>query len=182
MHSLDDESEIGIKHGIMGKIIKIYDFTASLDRQAAASIISMADILLSCLLNNLIYGHKLYDFNSGLCGVGWGIEYLIHRGFLSGQSSEIMSELNQHIIMVDIELLTDGELLGIVKYICAHIYVCINQDCKIFYSKKFIKKILYGIYNSQITDICSSEITFLQDIVSEEIAPYYKFDISFITV
>ena len=37
------------------------------------------------------------DFDKGLTGIGWGIEYLIQNGFVDGDSNEILEELDNVI-------------------------------------------------------------------------------------
>lgn len=34
-------------------------------------------------------------FSDGLCGIGWGVEYLIQNAFIAGDSDEILEDLDQ---------------------------------------------------------------------------------------
>lgn len=51
--------------------------------------------------------HTPLDFKEGLCGIGWGIDYLIHHGLLEGDPDEILEDLDKLIFSCDIETCTD---------------------------------------------------------------------------
>lgn len=38
------------------------------------------------------------SFESGLCGIGWGVEYLLLHGFVKGNSDDILSEIDNKIM------------------------------------------------------------------------------------
>jgi len=61
------------------------------------------------------------NFESGLCGIGWGIEYLLQNGFMEGDSDEILSEIDTHVMERDLRRITDPSvrtgLAGISYYI-----------------------------------------------------------------
>lgn len=63
---------------------------------------------------------------SGLCGVGWGIEYLIQNGLMEGDSIEICDEIDNKIMEKDPRRMKDlsleNGLEGVLHYVLAHIY------------------------------------------------------------
>jgi len=47
------------------------------------------------------------NFKDGLCGIGWGIIYLIHHNFLEGNVDEILKDFDKLIFSYNIETCND---------------------------------------------------------------------------
>lgn len=57
------------------------------------------------------------NFAYGLCGIGWGIEFLKHHGFLEDDTDEILSEIDAAVMERDVRRITDSSLrLAWVEY------------------------------------------------------------------
>lgn len=60
------------------------------------------------------------DLKDGLCGIGWGIEYLAHHKFIEGSTDEILEKIDSKIMERDPFRITDTSLetglKGIVWY------------------------------------------------------------------
>ena len=65
-------------------------------------------------------------FESGLCGIGWGIEYLLKNGFMEGDSDEILSELDAQVMTYDLRRITDRSLRSGLEGISLYIYTRLN--------------------------------------------------------
>ena len=62
---------------------------------------------------------------TGLCGIGWGIEYMIHRGYMKGDSLDICEVIDrklmtENLLYID-DLSLERGLEGKLHYILAHI-------------------------------------------------------------
>lgn len=90
------------------------------------------EILDSISLNSL-------NFERGLAGVGWGVEYLIQNNFFEGNSADILSELDSEILKLNLNCMNDKSVrtgaMGILLYI--------SIRCK---SSSFEEKSLYHSY------------------------------------
>lgn len=66
------------------------------------------------------------NFAYGLCGIGWGIEFLKHRGFLKCDTDEILSEIDKVVMERDVRRVTDTSLetglQGIYAYVTARLH------------------------------------------------------------
>ena len=79
--------DMGLYHGKMGIVL----FFAHYARYMGNSLYNeFAGELLDEVYQG-IHTELPVNFESGLCGVGWGIEYLLQYGFMEGDSDEILS-------------------------------------------------------------------------------------------
>jgi hypothetical protein len=85
---------IGLYNGKMG-IVLFFAHLANYTRK------DIYNDFASKLLDE-IYGEIHIDtpinFKDGLCGIGWGIEYLLHYRFLEGDSNEILASIDEKIM------------------------------------------------------------------------------------
>ncbi|GAA4430771.1 hypothetical protein GCM10023091_00460 [Ravibacter arvi] len=90
-HSIDN---IGLLHGKMGVAIQFYHLTRKTTNPAFEIVAGeLVDDVVSHLSSN-----TSIDFESGLAGIGWGIEYLLHNCFLEAENSdEILEEMDEQI-------------------------------------------------------------------------------------
>lgn len=114
-------SEAGLLYGKMGVCISFFHFSKSSGNEV------YEDIALN-LLNELcekVHYNSSIDFGFGLCGVGWGIEYLIKNEFVCGDSIEICAEIDKLIMMRDPRRVDNPSLEtgmeGLLHYVCAHL-------------------------------------------------------------
>ena len=50
------------------------------------------------------------DFATGLCGFGWGLEYMIQNQYIDSDNAEICAEIDQRIMKMDMRRVTDMSL------------------------------------------------------------------------
>jgi lantibiotic modifying enzyme len=94
--------DLGLYHGKMGVVI----FFAHYARYTGETLYDdFAGELLDEIYEE-IHADMPINFESGLCGIGWGIEYLLENGFMEGDSEEILSELNQKMMEKGIKKMT----------------------------------------------------------------------------
>lgn len=76
--------------------------------------------LLDNVCNNLHTGIPI-NFVEGLCGIGWGIEFMKREGFIEGDTDEILEEVDRVVMERDLERISDTGfelgLEGIVMYV-----------------------------------------------------------------
>jgi hypothetical protein len=126
-------SDTGLYHGKMGIAL----FFAHYGRYAGNTLYNdFAGELLDEIYEDIHTGTPV-DFENGLCGIGWGIEYLLQNGFMEGDSDDVLSEIDRKIMERDIRRITDLSfrtgLGGISCYIRKRINSpCRNQDARPF--------------------------------------------------
>ncbi len=61
------------------------------------------------------------NFAHGLCGIGWGVEFLKLHGFLEDETDEILSEVDMAVMERDVRRMTDASLETGICGICAYV-------------------------------------------------------------
>ena len=79
------------------------------------------------------------DFENGLCGIGWGIDYLLENHFMEGESAHILAQIDKKIMERDLIRISDYSekkgLLGISYYIKKHTDLNASSSKKVFDDK-----------------------------------------------
>lgn len=87
----------GTNHGLMqgntGLCLYFYQLARSSN---SAEYEQLADDMLDKIFANLSTS-ALADFENGLAGIGWGIEYLVQNGFAEGNADEILEEVDNKV-------------------------------------------------------------------------------------
>lgn len=154
---------IGLYHGKMGIAIFFYHYS----RYSNNSLFSdFANLLIDNIIEE-IHNKMYYDLEDGLCGIGWGIEYLISNGFIEGDSSEILFDIDQMIMERDILRVTDFSIMtglgGIFTYYSYRVQnqgACEKQN-QIFdksYNKVLVKVYEAYLYNENCNKYKSSSV------------------------
>lgn len=121
MQHSDTLMDMGLLNGKMGIVI----FFSHYSKHTQKDIFD--DIAGNLLDNVLSKIHKKLpiDFDSGLTGIGWAIEYLIQNKFMEGDSLVVCKQIDQMIMKTDPRRLNDPTLEsgieGLLHYILAHI-------------------------------------------------------------
>ena len=85
---------LGLMHGKMG--IAIYFF--HLARETKNPVYEdYAGELIDEIYEEITINTPL-DFENGLAGIGWGIEYLVQNGFLEADTNEVLEEFDKRLI------------------------------------------------------------------------------------
>lgn len=116
LHSIDIE-DIGLFHGKMGVVLFFAHYARYTDQ---AIYDDFAGELLEEISENIPETLPI-NLETGLCGIGWGIEYLIQNGFMEGDSNEILTEIDKKVMERDLRRMKDLSLetglMGISCYI-----------------------------------------------------------------
>lgn len=124
------------------------------------------------------------NFASGLAGIGWGIEYLIQNGFVSGDSQEICADLDQAIMEYDSTLISDYSvktgITGIIYYVLSRIKGNLLQNAKRPFNEKYLShlfdKATYIYYYKNNPETKSPAEQFIKYIIENKLD--YTLDIS----
>ena len=81
---------LGLTNGKMGIAIALFRYGRLSGELAYEEV---ASELLDDVCQNLNYSMPI-SFNDGLCGIGWGIEYLIQHGYVDADSDEILRDID----------------------------------------------------------------------------------------
>lgn len=117
-----------------------------------------ADELLENVCNNLSSQLPI-DFAHGLCGIGWGIEFLKYRGFIENDTDDILSEIDAAVMERDVRRINDASLETGLQGICAYVYARINSRRKTspnsIFDEKYIEELHAAMARNNIADIHS---------------------------
>lgn len=87
-------SDSGLFRGKMGFIIYFSHYVQNTGYTVYEILI---DRLLDDIYSNLNRSIPI-NIETGLCGIGWGIEYLIHQGFVKGNADELLEDIDFQIM------------------------------------------------------------------------------------
>lgn len=120
LHSRDI-TNVGLFHGKLGIGLVLSDYAKC---YKCKPIRLFSELLIEEVLNSLHEKMPL-EMASGLCGIGWGIEYLLQNGYMKGDSLDICEVIDKKIITENPffieDLSLDTGLEGKLHYILAHI-------------------------------------------------------------
>lgn len=109
----------GLMNGKMGVALFFYHLSRYADKK-------IYDDFAGELIDEIyaeIHNHYPSDFENGLCGIAWGIEYLIQNHFVEADANEVLCELDKMILEWDVRRISDltleSGLEGIAYYVIA---------------------------------------------------------------
>lgn len=111
-------SSIGLFHGKMGLVL-FFSFYArhSNNNQYNQLAYDLLDEIYEDIDKNV-----LLNFENGLCGIGWAIEFLVQNGYMQGDTDEILEDIDKQIMKYNVCRISDlsfrSGLAGIVYYVC----------------------------------------------------------------
>lgn len=112
---------IGLYSGKMGFSIFLYYYSRLTENKLFADF---AGELIDEIYESVYDGMPL-SFSNGLCGIGWGLEYLAKNYFIEIDDSSVFDEINYKILEMNPENIKDCSLAtgleGISTYVHAHI-------------------------------------------------------------
>jgi len=123
---------LGLMHGKMG--ISIFFF--HLARQTKNKIYEDYAGELIDEIYEEITANTPVDFENGLAGIGWGIEYLVQNGFIEADTDEVLEEFDNRIFK-ELIYITPKEIgllngiVGIGSYLLKRIQNPLSNDEKI---------------------------------------------------
>jgi len=109
--------DIGLYHGKMGIAL----FFVHYARYTGNMLYDDFAVELLNEINRQIHPDIPFTFESGMCGIGWGIDYLLENKFMAGNPNEILVEIDEKIMELNLKRINDFSLktglAGILLYI-----------------------------------------------------------------
>lgn len=98
---------------------------------------------LKNLLPNKINDKMTLDFATGLSGYGWGVEYMVQQQFIDNDNTEICTDIDRNIMLMNIQRLSDLSLEkgleGFLHYILIRIVGAKIKKIPIPFDKQYLK-------------------------------------------
>lgn len=115
-----------------------------------------------------VHNHCSCDFENGLSGIAWGIEYLIQNQFVKANANEVLEDLDKKILEWDVRRINDYSLetglQGIAQYVISRCREKSNDQNLI--SKDYVSDLIIALKKNPNNDIDIS-IT-LKNLVNSE--------------
>lgn len=157
-------SNLGLFHGKMG-IALFFAHYARFTKQTLYD--DFAGELLDEIYDNISVNMPV-DLENGLCGIGWGIEYLLRNSFMEGSSDEILEEIDRKVMERDPRRIIDMSfrkgLGGIMYYILARL-TSFRTNQKIPFDKQYLYELCQVIQNVDFRDESAFFRTVKEDFV-----------------
>jgi lantibiotic modifying enzyme len=96
MENSNKISDVGLLNGKMGIVIFFAHYAQYTGLQRYDEF---AENLLDEIYDALGRNSPI-DFQSELCGIGWGIEYLVQNGLMAGNTDEILEDIDKKIMRI----------------------------------------------------------------------------------
>lgn len=122
LHAFQQDN-IGLLNGRMGTAVTLCLIGRSMEEKTC---IDLAEKLLDSIVRNIKKDMSIY-FSNGLCGICWGIDFLLNEGFFKGNSAEICSEMDKAIMQINparLDYSLEYGILGLLHYVLAHLTTC----------------------------------------------------------
>ena len=170
-------NDIGLFDGKMGIVISLITYSRS---NKLKCVEEMADFLMAQLLDSMT-DISPFSFSNGLTGIGWGIEYLIQKGYMPGCGADICSEIDKKLMSCDIRRVDDFSLehglYGWLHYIVAHIQGA-NRCGKQVFDRMYIIDLLAKLQEYSSNNETTDEFKALRNMLVEVLngaTDVYKF-------
>ena len=95
------------------------------------------------------------NLENGLCGIGWGIEFLVQNGYMRGDTDDILMDIDSYVMEYDPERLRDFSfrrgLAGIAFYVTARLSAFREKKKKPF-DKKYLRKLKTALLKADFSE------------------------------
>lgn len=145
-------NNLGLYHGKMGIAI----FFAHYALYAANSLYDdFASELIDEIYEEIHEGQSV-DLENGLCGIAWGILYLVQNGFIKGDINDILEDIDKKIMERDLRRITDLSfekgLKGIYYYVNSRLDFSDHNKTKIPFDSIYISELEEASKNLENTN------------------------------
>jgi glycosyltransferase involved in cell wall biosynthesis len=162
-------NNIGLLKGRMGIVLFLYHYAHYFNERWVHKI---AGAILEDIFEELTSVDFL-NFNSGILGIGWGIEYLSQNQLIDANTNDLLEEIDQKLMDCDLDqienLNQEKGLGGVMKYIVARLYSVEKEKRNNPFDVDFLNK-LYSVVKKHIELGHSSDCidTFIEFVLYQE--------------
>ena len=89
--------DLGLFHGKIGIALFFFEF-AQVSHDVSYE--GLAENLLGEIYDEIHYDLPI-NLENGLCGIGWGMEYLVQHGLMEGDTDEILADIDQKVMEIN---------------------------------------------------------------------------------
>lgn len=149
LHLLLMKSEFLTDYGLLSGQMGIILAVTAYNREARTEVYEdFADDLFDTILKKL-HNDFPVGFEKGLCGIGWGVEYLIGHGFVEGCGVEVCEALDRKIMEKDPRRISDLSLEtgleGLLNYVLAHLYGAVRQQSALPFDREYLDNLFSAV-------------------------------------
>lgn len=98
--------DIGLFYGKMGRCLFFFDYSRVTELRAFEEL---AGELLDEVMESVCLGMPV-GLSFGWCGIGWGVEYLVRKGFVEDDDNEERNKIDEKVMEYDVRRLGDYSL------------------------------------------------------------------------
>lgn len=112
-----------------------------------------SDQLIEDIYNNLNASSPV-NFAEGLCGIGWGIEYMLKNALLDGDSDDILWEIDQRIMESDPCLMQETSLRyglpGMLFYVLTRLKSYDRKQSAAPFTTDYLDRLSRAVQNNKL--------------------------------
>ena len=98
--------DIGLFYGKMGRCLFFFDYSRVTELRAFEEL---AGELLDEVVESVCLGMPV-GLSFGWCGIGWGVEYLVRKGFVEDDDNEGRNKIDEKVMEYDVRRVGDYSL------------------------------------------------------------------------
>lgn len=148
-------SDIGLFRGKMGYLIFLLHYTQYTNNEILDELI---DLLIKDVFQN-INGRTPINIENGLCGIGWGIEYLMQNNLIDSETDDILMDIDKQIMERNPDFIKDFSfrtgLGGILLYVMVRLSSQQETEKELFNESYLLQLKKIAEVQSEGTDVFS---------------------------
>ena len=135
----------GLYHGKMGIVLFLVHYARYSNEMIYEDF---ADILLDDIFKQTNI-HLPINLENGLCGIGWGIEYLLQHNFMEGDSDEILVDIDHKVMERNLNYVIDLSINTGLKGILSYVDKRLKSSCRNKHKEVFDEYYLDSVRRSE---------------------------------
>ena len=143
--------DLGLFHGRMGIVLFFAHYARVTQNKQYEDF---AEILLDEIYEEIHWDLPI-NLENGLCGIGWGIEYLVQNGFMKGNTDEILADIDRKVLEIDPLRISDLSfrrgLAGIIFYVIARLNAN-RETCNLPFDQKYLDSLQKALEDKKFTE------------------------------